>query len=358
MKEVSSLQNDHPAPDNGKKTQYLITGAYGFIGREIVMQLCAKGAPVRCLVRALKPQIPMPEEAAFVIGDVMDPLSLHALFEGVQPGAAVLIHAAAVISLLKNNAKCEQVNLRGTENIIAACKKHGARLIHFSSVDALIPAEDGSETSEPECYDADRLPAAYGRSKAAAAQRLLDAAKEGLDCAMLLPSAVIGPGDYRNGFLTQMIRIYLAIHPRLSITGGYDFVDVRDVAAAAIAASRKTGHGESYILSNTFASVTHLFNTLAAFAGRKPVRFTLPLGVLYLLVPLIGAACWIAGKEPPLTPEAIRLMRTHPAYCRDKAARALGFHPRAFEETVADTASFILAQKHHSTAELFEGPFK
>jgi dihydroflavonol-4-reductase len=289
-----------------------------------------------------------------VIGDVLDPASLDALFEGVKPGSAVLIHSAAVISLLRNNTNCELVNLTGTENIIAACKKHGARLVYFSSVDALIPAEEG-ETSEPECYYSEKLFASYGRSKAAGAQRVLDAAKEGLDCAMLLPSAVIGPGDYRNGFLTQMVRIYLAIHPRLSITGGYDFVDVRDVAAAAITASQKTGHGESYILSNTFASVTHLFNTLAAHTGRKPVRFTLPLGVLYLLVPFIGAVCYIAGKEPPLTPEAIRLMRAHPAYCHNKATRELGFHPRPFEQTVADTASFILEQKNNSTEELFEG---
>jgi nucleoside-diphosphate-sugar epimerase len=41
----------------------------------------------------------------------------------------------------------------------------------------------------------------------------------------------------------------------------------------------------------------------------------------------------------------VRLLRAHPVYCHDKAARELGFSPRALELTLADTAAFLLKQQ-------------
>jgi dihydroflavonol-4-reductase len=258
----------------------------------------------------------------------------------------VLIHSAALISLQKRNKMCERVNLEGARNILDACKKYGVRrLVYFSSVDALPPVPDGTVLFEPDSFSPELLPTAYGRSKAAAAQLVLDAAARGLDCALLLPSAVIGPGDYKKGFITQILGMYVRGLPRLSVAGGYEFVDVRDVAAAAIEACKKRGRGDLYILSNRYADFTYVFDTLAKTLGRKPTRYTLPLWILYPLIPLVAAAYRIARREPPMTFGAVRLMRAHPAYSHEKAARELGFSPRPLEETLKDTAGFLLERR-------------
>lgn len=335
-----------PGAPGGKPARYLITGVYGFIGREIAVQLCAKGYAVRGLAPRKKAGVPMPDGLELVTGDVLDPASLDALFNGIDPRSAVLIHAAALISVRRRNELCERVNFIGAENVLAACKKRGVRLIHFSSVDALPMGADGAADSEPRAFFPERLPTAYGRSKAAAAQRVLDEAREGLDCAVLLPSAVIGPGDYRRGFVTKLLELYLKLLLPLGVAGGYEFVDVRDVARAAIAASQRPGRGECYILSNRYADMTEVLDALAAVAGKKPGRrLVLPLWSLVPFVPLLSAACRLLGKEPPLTVEALRLMAAHPAYRCDRAARELDFNPRPLAETLADTAAFILEQR-------------
>ncbi len=330
----------------GKPTQYLITGVYGFIGREIAAELCANGYAVRGLALHKKEGVPMPDGLELVMGDVLDPASLDALFDGIDLRSAVLIHAAALISVRRRNGLCERVNFVGAENVLAACKKRGVRLIHFSSVDALPSGADGAPIAEPERFFPERLPTAYGRSKAAAAQRVLDEAREGLDCAVLLPSAVIGPGDYRRGFVTRLLELYLKLFLPLGVAGGYEFVDVRDVARAAIAASQRRGGGECYILSARYADMTEVLDALAAYAGKKPGRrLVLPLWLLVPFVPLLSAACRLLRKEPPLTVEALKLMAAHPVYRCDKAARELGFDPRPLAQTLADTAAFILERR-------------
>jgi len=324
--------------------QYLVTGAGGFIGREIIAQLCGQGDAVRGLVRRKNPAVPMPGGAEIIEGDILNPGSLDALFDGTIPGQSVMIHAAAHISLRRRDKTCENINLAGTRNIIEACIRHGVRrLVHFSSVDALPPCSGEAAVSEPECLLPDRLPTSYGRSKAASAQLVMDAAKGGLDCTLLFPSAVAGPGDYRRGFITQMLALCLRDLPRISVAGGYEFVDVRDVAAAAIAAAKGRGSG-CYILSNRYASITSVFDMMAQCTGRKPTAITLPIGALYPVVPILSALYRLAGKEPPLTLEALRLMRTHPRYCHDRAARELGFSPRPLDQTFMDTAGFLLRQ--------------
>ena len=220
-----------------------------------------------------------------------------------------------------------------------------SRFIHFASVDALQPSADGSVISEPERFSPDGLPTSYGRSKAVAAQCVLDAVSEGMNCVLLMPSAVIGPGDYRKGFITQMLSMYLSGLPSVSVDGGYEFVDVRDVASAAISASKKGIKGDCYILSNRYSDITDIFNILAAYINRRPTRRTLPLFVLFLIAPFVSIAYRIVGREPPLTIDAVRLMRIHPAYCHDKASRELGFSPRSLEKSLTDAAAFILAQR-------------
>ncbi|MDO4573146.1 MAG: NAD-dependent epimerase/dehydratase family protein [Clostridia bacterium] len=322
---------------------YIVTGADGFIGREICARLCAAGARVRGLIHGRGPAVPLPAGLERVSGDLLVPETLEALFAGLQQSSAIVIHTAARISVLRRDKNVERTNIEGTRNLLAACRRHGVkRFVYFSSVDALPFRSDGAPIAEPEFFEPARLRTSYGRSKAMASNLVLKAMAEGLDAALLLPSCVIGPGDYRGGFVTSMLRLYLRGLPRLSVRGGYAFADVRDVAAAAVAAAQGSGRG-CYILSGGYGSVTEVFDTMAALLGRRPTRLALPLWTMYPLAPLVSLACRLAGRQPPLTLEALRLLAAHPSYEHARAARDLGFSPRPFRTSVADAVKFIQA---------------
>ena len=327
---------------------YIITGIYGFVGRTIAERL--SGARIRGLASHPRPDFPLPDGTELVFGDIRDVKTIAALFEGAGADT-VVFHAAAVVSVKKHDVKCEDVNINGTRNIVDACIAHGVRrLIHFASVDAL--RSYGKDViTEPISYSADGLPTSYARSKAISASIAAEAAANGLSAVILLPSAIMGPGDYHSGFITQMIRIYVRGIPPVSVEGGYDFVDVRDVAEAAISAIDLGKSGNSYILSNRFADVTTVFDTLADHYGRKKTKKVFSIKALYAVAPLTSFFMQLFGKQPPITTEAVRLMAAHPTYSHAKAAAELGFSPRPLFETITETADFISscrnAKKEH-----------
>ena len=331
-------------------TTFLVTGAAGFIGREIVSQLCeerdkGRDITIRVLLRSPAQASLLPSGVDVICGDLLDESASERLCSGVNPKVTCFIHSAARISLKRRDKVCEEVNIRGTKNVISACKKFGIRrLVAFSSVDALIPPARGETVLEPKSLEPERLPTSYGRSKAEAAERILAAAQDGPEAVLLYPSAVIGPGDYRNGFLSSMLSLYLKGLPPVGIRGGYDFVDVRDVAAAAIAAGTSPRVGSGYILGNRYAEVTEVFDTMAEYIGRKPTRFSLPAWSLYPLTPPVCGVCAILGKDPPLTHAAVKHMCSHPTYSHAQAKKDLGFSPRPLKDTITDTVDFLRAR--------------
>ena len=89
-------------------------------------------------------------------------------------------------------------------------------------------------------------------------------AAQGLDAVIVHPSGILGPGDFGQGHLTQMIADYLNGRLVACVKGGYDFVDVRDVADGVIAAAEKGRAGECYILSNRHYEVRELLDMASA----------------------------------------------------------------------------------------------
>ena len=98
----------------------------------------------------------------------------------------------------------------------------------------------------------------YAKSKAAATELVFDAAERGLNASIVLPSGIIGPGDLQGGSFTSMARSFLAGKLPLAVRGGYDFVDVRDVANGLLACSESGEPGKGYILSGCYLSLIHI----------------------------------------------------------------------------------------------------
>lgn len=111
----------------------LLTGATGFVGRNVARELSSRGVSLRALVRRtanIQPLSGLPVQFAY--GDVTDPASL----EAAAQGSDTVIHLVAVIRE-RGRATFEAINHQGTVNVVRACQRAGVkRLVYMSNVGA------------------------------------------------------------------------------------------------------------------------------------------------------------------------------------------------------------------------------
>src|SRR3954447_11728562 len=110
----------------------LVTGGCGFIGSPVVDRLLAEGHCAR--VFDLVPWGYEPRDGCEVVtGDLLDPGVLRA----AAAGCDVIVHlaAAADVGLVaKDPAAAEQLNARGTLNVLEAARDTGARVVYASTI--------------------------------------------------------------------------------------------------------------------------------------------------------------------------------------------------------------------------------
>ena len=318
-----------------------ITGATGHLGAALCRQLLQAGFTVRALVRTQSTTIQnLP--IAQVQGDLDDQPALDRLCAGAE----LVYHLAGLISIGgANEALVWQINVLGTTAVLEACQKAGVRrMVHFSSVHAFqaVPKSQIFDETAPPAYE---YP--YERSKAAAQALVLAAnGKNDLETLCLNPTGVIGPWDYKPSLLGQMILNLMQGRLPLLTPGGFDWVDSRDVAQAALAAGQQGRPGEAYLLSGRYATIVELAQLIGQAAGRKTPSKTLPFWFLKTLAPLFGIWSGIFGQAPLFTRESLSHVELgHPRVSSAKAARELNYSPRPLEETVNDTCAWL--QKHY-----------
>jgi uncharacterized protein YbjT (DUF2867 family) len=106
----------------------LVTGATGFVGPHVVHALRARDLAVRALVRKPARASRLAAWGAeLATGDVTDPASLHAAFDGVD----TVVHLVAIIK--GRPADFERVMTEGTRNVVAVAQEAGAQRFVLAS---------------------------------------------------------------------------------------------------------------------------------------------------------------------------------------------------------------------------------
>ena len=318
----------------------VITGASGHIGANLVRALIEKGRPTRCLVhlstRALEGL-----NTELVRSDIGDVESLCHAFRGAE----VVYHLAACISLSMDDwPRLEAVNVSGTRNVIDACLRTGVRrLVHFSSIHALVqePFNTPVDENRP-LVDSVRCPP-YDRSKAAAEKEIRRGIERGLDAVIINPTGIIGPYDYQPSFLGEAILSMAQNRLPAMVAGGFDWVDVRDVVAGAMRAEAQSPKGATYLLSGHWVSMCDIAAMVAGITGVKNNKFTCPLWLARLGAPVIQGVSRVSGKRPLYTSVSLKALKSNRNISHGKAARELGYQPRPFRETLEDTLRWFAA---------------
>ncbi len=324
-------------------SQYLLTGATGFLGRAVAELLAARGAKVTALALPDDPAAQtLPKGVKVICGDVCNRASLRAFFRSGGKNTCV-IHCAGMVSIrTRPDPRLRRVNVDGTWNVLSLCRRYDVgKLVYVSSVHAIPERKKGQVIAEVRTFSPRQVSGPYAKSKAEATAMVLKAAENGLNACVVHPSGIIGPGDAAIGSMTGMIASFCRGKLPMGVKGGYDFADVRDVASGIVSCCGRGRAGECYILSGEYVSIPKMLGLLARETGRKPVRFFAPAWLAKAAAPFAEGISLLRREKPYFTPYAVSVLCSNGRFSHEKATTALGYMPRPFAVTLRDTLEWM-----------------
>jgi nucleoside-diphosphate-sugar epimerase len=322
----------------------LVTGGTGFLGSYIIKQLVEKGYAVRAIRRSDKTLSWIPKEifdsVDWVEGDVLDVVALEDAMEGVD----AIIHSAAIVSFVKKGRKAMyQTNVDGTANVVnIALEKNIKRFVHISSVAALGRTAAGSHINEEKKWEESKVNTHYAKSKYKAEVEVWRGISEahpddpfgrGLNAVILNPATILGYGDWNNSSCAIFKQMYDGF--KWYTPGINGFVNVEDVARAAILLMESSISEERFIINGDNWSFKKLQDTIAdGFGKKRPSKPASPF-LLNIAWRMERIKSLFTGKKPLLTKESARVAISQTYFENSKILKALpGFSFTPLEETI------------------------
>ena len=279
-----------------------MTGATGFVGREAVKALCARGAEVRCLIHTPGGERVLAGQRVDVhYGNVGDEAALEAAFYDVD----VVVHLVGVIRE-RGRATFQSVNRMGTERVVAAAREAGVK--HFVYASAIGAADDN------------RYPYLYSKWQAEQA-----VVQSGLPYTILRPSIQFGPGDEFINTLAGLVRAF----PVVPIVGKgrnrFQPISVGDVARClAQAVGNEEMQGKIIEIGGPeHLSYTEIVDTIADTYQVRRLKVHVPVPAMRPVVRLMETLL----PHPPATTDQLRMLPIPNIAKLHTVEEAFGFKP-------------------------------
>ncbi len=247
-----------------------VTGAAGYVGRNIVRSLRSGGHHVRCLVRSgsLKKKC---ENLEVVTGDIEVPDSLS----GTMEGCDAVIHLTGIIrEFPRQGVTFRGVHVLGTMNVIAEARKAGVRRFELMSANGARP-------------DA---PTEYWRTKWIAETAVRDS---GFEWTVFRPSVIFGneePGI--TNFISVLDGLLKALPLIIPVPGNGEHrlqpVHVRNVAEGFVRALVcPAALGKTYEVGGPdIYTINRMIGLLRAVRGTRKVAYHQPTTILRVFATL------------------------------------------------------------------------
>jgi nucleoside-diphosphate-sugar epimerase len=321
----------------------LVTGATGFIGKNLVTRLVEESHEVTALVRRTSDVRGIPREIRLVEGDLLDFSSLEMAVEGAE----VIIHLAALFDFYPEDVDLlYRVNVEGTRNLVTACKQTAVkRFIYGSTAETTGVVENppATEKTEPNpMYD-------YGKSKLLAETVVREEAQGGdFDYIILRPVGVTGPGDFYVGYET----IKAISNREISMIPGDGqkhimFMHVDDVVEGFLAALKtKEGLNETFFLcTDDVFTYEEVFEFVSNHLGVEPPKRKVPVVFAKLGVGLIGVFKHRGKRTYLWHTKSVDAMNSERWYSNEKAKKLLGWKPHmTMAETLTRAIDWYVAE--------------
>lgn len=312
-----------------KPQKVLVTGGGGFLGSAIVKLLVKQGDCVRSFSRGFYSEL-AEIGVEQIQGDISDKQAVLKACEGIE----LVFHVAAKPVIWGNYDDYFKTNFIGTQNIVAACKKHKiSRLIYTSSPSVIFDGSDMEGVNESAPYP-DNFCAFYPKTKALAEQCVAKATNDNLKTIILRPHLIWGPKD--NHLVPQIIARAQRL---IRIGNGKNLVDtiyIDNAAHAHILSADKLDKnhnlsGNIYFISQDEPiPLWDMVNEILKAAGLAPVKRSMHKNVAHLLGTIFE---WIytklhIKKEPPITRFVADELATAHWFDISAAKKDLGYTPQ------------------------------
>jgi nucleoside-diphosphate-sugar epimerase len=319
----------------------LVTGATGFLGRNLCPYLVERGHRLRALVRTSS-------DVAFlrglgvelVYGDVRDP---DAALRAVQ-GCRRVIHAAGKFRFWGRYRDFFATNVQGTANILAAAARFQVeRLIYVSTIAVVgAPRADQVLDESVRCTPQDE----YQQTKLEAEALVLSYHRERrLPVIVLRPGAYYGPwGRYafnRMFFEDPLKGLPMGVHHGKRITFPIFVPDLVRVIEAGLTQGQE---GQIYNVSGPSMTHAQVHETVSCLAGLRTWRVNPPGFALVWLARLWTFVSRFTKREPYYSVNMVPYVFCDWDTNSDKARQELGFIPTSFKEGARQTLAWYRQQ--------------
>ncbi|MEK6301896.1 MAG: hopanoid-associated sugar epimerase [Acidobacteriota bacterium] len=312
----------------------LVTGGTGFIGSHLIRELLQRGERVRCLVRPtsrLDNLKGLPIEP--VCGDLRDLETLRLAAKGCD----VVYHCAADYRLwCKDPSEMYASNVEGTRNVLQAAFDEGVqRIVYTSTVGCLGLNANGTPANEDAPVTIGDMIGHYKRSKFLAEEEVTAWVKKGLPVVIVNPSTPVGEFDIRPTPTGKIIVDFLRGKMFGYVETGMNLIDVKDCAEAHVLAAEKGRVGERYILGGRNLTLKELFDALANVTeiGSPTMKVPHWLAESYARIENFWSIR-VAGREPDVPLESVKLARHKMWFDSAKAVRELGLSQNPIERAL------------------------
>ncbi|MFN3315586.1 MAG: NAD-dependent epimerase/dehydratase family protein [Raineya sp.] len=328
-------------------SKIFITGATGLLGNYIAQKFFEKGYTIKALKRINSDTTHISQwakHAEWIEGDIFDLEQLNASIEDDD----IVVHSAALVSFRGKDRKAMmRTNVEGTANLVNVClDKKIKKFVHISSIASLGRKKGRIEIDETSKWEDSDYNTHYAESKYLAELEVWRGIKEGLPAVILNPSLVFGVGDWSRTSL-QLFK-YVSQGKKFFPVGSCNYVDVRDIAQAALLLAESPIVAERFVLSAGNIFYKDLFAKIAKLMHKKAPF--IPVSPFLAEIAWRANALWamLTFSSPTITKETARNSSRHFIYKSDKIKK---FFPEFTFHSLDDTLKWVIEQKETILAE-------
>jgi len=307
--------------------KYFVTGATGFVGKEVARQLRAQGHVVIAIARN-------PDKAGDLRamgvdvrpGDITDKESMRA----PMAGADGVFHIAGWYKVgVKDKSDGAKINIDGTRNVLELMRELKIPKGVYTSTLAVNSDTRGQMVDESYRFIGQHI-SEYDRTKAAAHDIAEAMIKDGLPLVIVQPGLVYGPGD--QGPSHDTFVLYLKRQLPMLVSGtSYAWGYIDDIAQAHLLAMDKGKIGENYFTCGPVHSLVEAMHLAEKITGVPAPKLVMPPAMIKATAGITGLIDGAINLPPLYTGEFLRVSTASYIGVNDKARRELGWNPRSLE---------------------------
>lgn len=320
-----------------------VTGATGFIGNKLIIELINQNFMIHVLVRSSSDIFALKHKNVTIYtGDITDRDSIKRAMSGCK----YVFHLAAYAKIWPGSkALFEKINFNGTINVTeAAIECKVKKLILVSTAGVFGPSTDKNPINEESIR---KIPYFnyYEETKDQTDKFILKHYSSRINLLIVCPTRVYGPGILNDSnSVTRLIKNYykrknILLAGKGNDIGNYVYID--SVIDGILLALNSKIHSDRFILGGENTTFNQMFDLLGELTGLKSRKFYVPICLIKIIANLFQFLGRLKLITPPITPAWTQRYFYNWDVSSEKAEQILNYHPIKLKEGLKNTVEWL-----------------